>query len=84
MAKVTAAGIALTVLEELPRLVQMSEDVLAWVQRQRDVISTAQAEGRDPTPEEWDALHREIEALRGALHSGETTKGPPGRANETA
>jgi hypothetical protein len=62
------ADIAIAVLEALPTLVTASTEVLDWIRRTAADLKTMQAEGRDPTPEEWAALHARIGALRGELN----------------
>lgn len=61
--------IATTVLQLLPSLIQAGIDVMDLINSTNGVITKAQAEGRDPTDSEWNALDAQISALRAKLNS---------------
>lgn len=61
--------LALSVFGQLPGLIQAGANVLALIESTKAVLTTAQAEKRDPLPEEWDALNAQIDSLRAQLHS---------------
>jgi len=53
----SALAIASLVLQELPAMIAAGRDILALVTQTNAVLTAAQAEGRDPTAAEWDALN---------------------------
>lgn len=62
-----ALAITTTVLQLLPSLIQAGIDVIGLVNSTTAVITKAQAENRDPTDQEWNALDSQISALRAQL-----------------
>ena len=64
-----ALAIATAVLQLLPSLLQAGIDVMGLLTSTNAVISQAQAEGRDPTDAEWQALDAQISALRAQLNA---------------
>ena len=52
-----ALAIAMTVMTELPAMIAAGRDIMALVTQTNAVLKAAQAEGRDPTAAEWDALN---------------------------
>lgn len=66
-----ALAYALQLLQSVPMLVQAGHDVSAAIQRGRQKVEQFQAEGRDPTPTEWDELTQQINGLRTELHAGQ-------------
>ncbi len=63
-----ALSLALSVLTQLPSLISAGVNVIALVKNTEATITKAQAENRDPSPDEWLALNTQIEALRAQLH----------------
>lgn len=63
-----ALPFVIQLLSSLPALIQAGIDVTGLIQQSSDAIKRMQAEKRDPTPEEWDALNSRIKALRDELH----------------
>jgi len=57
-----ALAIAMTVMSELPAMIAAGRDIMGLVTQTNAVLKSAQAEGRDPTPAEWDALNAIIRA----------------------
>lgn len=49
--------LVITFLETLPRLVSAGIDVFERTKQLVAVLKNLRDENRDPTPEEWDALH---------------------------
>ncbi len=64
-----ALAIATSVLQLLPALLQAGIDVMGILQSTNAVISKAQAENRDPTDAEWNALDTQISGLRAQLNA---------------
>lgn len=64
-------GLALQVLQMLPGLVSAGVQIEGVVASTIGTLRRAQAENRDPTPEEWNAIHTEIEAARQELRRPE-------------
>lgn len=60
---------ALQVLQSLPTLLAAGQSVTTLVHQANDALAKMQAEKRDPTPEEWDALNSTISGLRDQLHN---------------
>lgn len=60
----------LQILAALPQLLAAGVEISAFVQKARDDVERMKDEGRDPTPQEWDALNAEIARLRAQLHDG--------------
>lgn len=60
---------AMEALTALPGLITAGKDIMGLVQSTNSVLSTAQAEKRDPTDQEWATLNNTIAALRKELHS---------------
>jgi len=48
--------LAMTVLSELPALISAGRDVYGLIVSTNTTIKSAQAAGRDPTDDEWNAL----------------------------
>lgn len=66
----TAIAYALQLMTAIPGLIQAGVDITRTVTDARDKLAQMDAEGRDPTPSEWDALNANIARLRGELHAG--------------
>lgn len=64
-----ALELARSVLSQLPSLISAGVNVIALVKDTEATITKAQAENRDPSPAEWDALNAQIDGLRKQLHS---------------
>lgn len=64
-----ALTLAITALETLPTLISASEQVLALISSTTSALKAMQAENRDPTDAEWQAMHDQIAAIRAQLHS---------------
>lgn len=62
-------GQATVTLLNLLALLQAGIDVSAAASQMYAKMQAIQAEGRDPTPEEWDELNARIEDLRKELHA---------------
>ena len=56
--------LATTILEALPGLLSAGMNVIALINSTNATINKAQAENRDPTPEEWNALDLMVADLR--------------------
>ncbi len=63
-----AAAYALSLLTELPSLIASGKQVVDLIQTGTTALKAMQADNRDPTPAEWDALNAQIDALREELH----------------
>lgn len=61
--------LAIALLQALPSLVVASAQVIQLIESTRATIQQAQAEGRDPSPAEWDQLHDTIALLRAQLRA---------------
>ena len=66
-------SLALQVFQLLPGLISTGVQVEGVIASTIATLRKAQAENRDPTAEEWNALHIEIEAARDALRRPEGT-----------
>jgi hypothetical protein len=64
-----AVAYALQLLQTIGPLIQAGRDVMGLINQAKASLATMQAEGRDPTPAEWDALNASIKALRDELHA---------------
>lgn len=64
-----AIAYALQLLAALPSLIEAGVNVRNMIEKGRERIAAMQAEGRDPTDEEWAELNAEIEALNRRLNS---------------
>ncbi len=64
-----AAAYALSLLTELPGLISSGKQVIDLIQQGTAAMKAMQAEGRDPTSAEWDALNAQIKSLRDELHA---------------
>lgn len=58
---------AIQVLEVLPGFIEAGKNVVEFIENTSKTLKAMQAEGRDPTDEEWTALNDQISALRGQL-----------------
>ena len=56
----TALAFAIQALTQLPALIQAGADIARAVQETIAALQALQAEGRDPTQAEWDALNARI------------------------
>jgi len=65
----TALAYAIQALTLIPSLIKTGADILTFVQETETALKKMQAESRDPTAAEWDALNAKIAELRKALHS---------------
>lgn len=61
--------LAITLLEALPALITASEQVLAMLNATTASLKAMQAENRDPTDAEWQAMHDQIAVIRAQLHN---------------
>ena len=60
----TAVSLTLTVLQNLPALIQAGQDVIALINTTSAVIAKSQATGTDPTAADWKALDDMLTNLR--------------------
>lgn len=58
----------LQALQAIPPLLKAGADIAQFVKDTTAKVEVMQAEGRDPTPAEWDALNAIIATGREALH----------------
>lgn len=65
----TALAFAMQLLESLPALIDAGVKVKDLLANGNAKLQIFAAEGRDPTPEEWDDLNASIDAKRKELHS---------------
>ncbi len=65
----TSLAFAIELLGQVPALIAAGKDVVALAQSGHAALTAMQAENRDPTPAEWDALNAQIKALRDELHA---------------
>lgn len=59
---------ATQLLQSLPGLIAAGIEVVDLIKHGNDKLKEFQAEGRDPTDEEWDALNDAIDSKRKRLH----------------
>ncbi len=59
----------LQVLNAIPGLLAAGQSVMGLVNNATVAVQNMQAENRDPSPAEWDALNKTIAALRSELHA---------------
>lgn len=59
---------ATQLLQSLPGLIAAGVEVVDLIQKGNAKLKELQAEGRDPTPEEWDDLNDSIDEKRRRLH----------------
>jgi hypothetical protein len=64
---VNALAFAVAALQAAPAIVAAGLDLATYVEQQTGLISTMQAEDRDPTATEWAALRQTIGADTAAL-----------------
>lgn len=64
----SALALAMELLSALPALIEAGRDIAGLVKEGNETLAKAQAEGRDPTKEEWDELNKKIAELRAELH----------------
>ncbi len=62
-----ALSFAIQVLTSIPGLISAGIDVVDMINKTTDDLNKMQAENRDPTDEEWDALNKIIEELRAKI-----------------
>ena len=62
-----ALAMAIQLLTQLPGLIAAGVQVKGLIDSTRGTLEKAQAEGRDPTDAEWDALNKTVEELRKQL-----------------
>jgi hypothetical protein len=60
-------AVALAVFQELPTLIQAGQDVTTLIENTISVITQAQANGTDPTPDQWATLDASIKQLRSQI-----------------
>lgn len=60
----TALGFAIEILGQLPGLISAGVDVISLINKTNDSLKDMQANDRDPTDEEWQALNDLVEELR--------------------
>ena len=65
----TALDLASLVLGTLPQLIAAGVNIVALVEQTNSTLSKAQAEGRDPSSQEWDAINDAIALERSRLHA---------------
>ena len=58
-----ASDLLIAFLESLPGLIQDGVEVVTLINQTVISVKTMIAESRDPTPDEWNALHAQIAAL---------------------
>lgn len=61
--------LAITLLDALPGLILASTEVLSLISSTSATLSKMQAENRDPTDEEWSALHSIIATLTARINA---------------
>lgn len=64
-----AVALLLSVLQVLPSLIAAGQQVESLISDAIAVVTKAQSENRDPTPEEWAIIDNQREALSAALHT---------------
>lgn len=64
----TAIAFALQAFQALPALIAAGKDIALIVKESTEALRAMQAENRDPSPAEWDALNKRIADLRAELH----------------
>jgi hypothetical protein len=64
-----ALALAIALLQALPTLITATEEVSSLITTTVSQLQAMQAEGRDPTAAEWDALNAQTAALRKQLDS---------------
>jgi len=62
---------ALAVIQYIPKAIALGKSIVDWVNEQSAIIKRMVDEGRDPTPEEWDALNAVIEAKHEQIQASE-------------
>lgn len=60
----TALAFAIEAFNVLPGLISAGMDIVDFVNKTNTALTAMQAENRDPTDEEWEALNKVIEDLR--------------------
>ena len=65
----TALAYAIQLLGIVPSLISAGTSVVQLVTDGKAKLTQMQAENRDPTQAEWDALNAQIASLRKDLHS---------------
>lgn len=60
----SAISYAIEALNLLPGLISAGMDVVEFATKTSNGLKVMQAEGRDPTDEEWNALNATVEELR--------------------
>ncbi len=65
----TALAYLINLLTSLPGLIAAGINVKQLLDEHRAVLQGIQAQGRDPTPEEWANLDNRIKALQATLHA---------------
>ena len=64
-------NLVLDVLKQLPALIKDGEEAIQLVESTLATVRQAQAQGRDPTVGEWDAIHAQIDTMTGQLNKPE-------------
>lgn len=64
----TAALFAIQALQLIPSLISAGIEIKGLVDQTRTSLEAMQAERRDPSQAEWDALNDTIKSLRTQLH----------------
>lgn len=62
-----ALAFALAALQAVPALIAAGNNIETFINNTATAVKTMQAENRDPTQAEWDALNAEIAALQKQL-----------------
>ncbi len=64
-----AVMFAMQLLSQLPELIKGGQDVVGLVEDANAALAKMEAEKRDPSQEEWDALNAKLDELRKQLHA---------------
>ena len=68
-------GLVMDVMTQLPSLIKDGSEAIQLIESTLGTVRAAQAQGRDPTQAEWDAIHSMIEGLTGRLDAPEVPSG---------
>lgn len=68
-------GLVMDVMTQLPSLIKDGSEAVQLIESTLGTVRAAQAQGRDPTQAEWDAIHSMIDGLTGRLDAPEAPSG---------
>jgi|GEM_PF-2187287 len=63
----SALSLALSVFDVLPGVIKAGAEVMQLIEGTIASLKIMQSQSRDPSPAEWEAIHKQIDALRGEL-----------------